>query len=225
MTMSATTPNSWAVLWDLIRRVQTDKISPWVGLRNALGVALPIAAGVAAGSVPTGLALATGALNVAFTDSSEPYRVRGWRMLAATVLVGFAVATGEVCGNSHILAVAVSTGWAFAAGLLVALSVTAADLGVVSLVTLVVYSSVAASPEHALGAGVLAVIGGLFQTALSLALWQVRPPCTWNLPDRPPNPSGRHPLHSPAPAAPRRGRWCQRWDAIIRLKANVTAPC
>ncbi len=172
--MSAPTPNSWAVLWDLIKRVQTDKISPWLGLRNAVGVALPIAAGVAAGAIPTGLALATGALNVAFTDSSEPYRVRGWRMLAATVLVGFAVATGEVCGNSHILAVAVSTGWAFAAGLLVALSSTAADLGVVSLVTLVVYSSVAASPEHALGAGVLAVIGGLFQTALSLILWRVR---------------------------------------------------
>ncbi|MBS1872250.1 MAG: FUSC family protein [Acidobacteria bacterium] len=172
--MAEARPNSWAALWDVIRRVDRQKVAPWMGARNTLGVTLPVAIGAWMGAVPVGLAMATGALNVCFSDSSEPYRVRARRMLAATVLVGFAVAFGEACGRSHVLAVAVTTGWAFAAGLLVALSTTAADLGVVSLVTLVVYSSAPADPSAALYAGLLAVLGGLLQTSISLALWRVR---------------------------------------------------
>ena len=169
-----TNSHSWAALWQLITRIQRDKIAPALGLRNSIGVALPLAVGVATGRIPMGLAISTGALNASLSDSSEPYRVRGWRMLAASGLVGCAVAIGELCGHNHVLAVAVTTGWAFAAGLLVALSSTAADLGVVTLVTLTVYAAVPAPPERALLAGLLALGGGLFQTALSIALWPVR---------------------------------------------------
>ncbi len=174
--MPATQPgaNSWSALWRSIVRVQSEKVTPALGLRNAFGVTLPLAIAVAAGAISVGLAIGTGALNVAFTDSSEPYRVRGRRMLAASVLVGFAVAAGELFGHNHVLAVAITMGWAFAAGLLVALSTTAADLGTVSLVTLIVYGAVSASPERALMAGLLALGGGLFQTALSLLLWPLR---------------------------------------------------
>jgi uncharacterized membrane protein YccC len=172
---SQTNHISWAALWQLVTRVQRDKIAPALALRNSIGVALPLAVGVATGAIPAGLAIATGALNASFTDSSEPYRVRGQRMLGASVLVGFAVAVGEICGRHHPMAVAITTGWGFAAGLLVALSSTAADLGVISLVTLIVYSAVPAPPERALMAGILAFCGGLLQTALSLALWPLQP--------------------------------------------------
>lgn len=166
-------PNFWVALWQLITRVQRDKITPWQALRNSIGVTLPLVAGAIVNAMPVGLAISTGALNASFTDSSEPYRVRGWRMLAASALVGGAVSLGEWCGNNHVVAVGVTTVWAFAAGLLVALSSTAADLGVISLVTLVVYSAVPAPLERALMAGLLAFGGGLLQTALSLALWPV----------------------------------------------------
>ncbi len=168
-----THPSPWVTLWQLITRVQRDRITPLLGLRNALGVTLPLVWGAATGMMPLGLAISTGALNAAFTDSSEPYRVRGWRMVAASILVGGAVSIGEWCGNDHVLAVGVTTVWAFAAGLLVALSSTASDLGVISLVTLVVYSAVPASLDRVLMAGLLALGGGLLQTALSLALWPV----------------------------------------------------
>lgn len=170
----STRADAWSALWHLITRVQRDKITPWLGFRNALGVALPLALGAAFGAVPVGLAVSTGALNVAFTDGAEPYRVRGWRMLAACVLVGFAVAIGETFGHNHLMAIALATCWAFGAGLLVSLSTTAADLGVVSLVTLLVYTGVPSSPDRAFYAGLLAFGGGLLQTALSLALWTIR---------------------------------------------------
>jgi uncharacterized membrane protein YccC len=137
-----------------------------MGLRNALGVVLALPAGINAG---------TGALNVAFTDSAVAYRQRAKRMLAASALVAVAVTAGAISGQNHILRLCVGTCWAFAAGMLVALDQTAADLGTISLVTLLVFSALSLDPEHAASAGFLAFCGGVLQTALSVASWPLRP--------------------------------------------------
>ncbi|HEV3196779.1 MAG TPA: hypothetical protein VGZ73_02705 [Bryobacteraceae bacterium] len=55
--------------------MQHENEAPWLALRNAIGVAVPLAIGAAA-TPPSGLIDATGALNVAFSDGSEPYRHR-----------------------------------------------------------------------------------------------------------------------------------------------------
>jgi len=68
----------------------------------------------------------------------------------------------------------VAAAWAFIAGMLVAVGTTAADVGVISLVLLVVYAAQPLTPRQALEAGGLALCGGLLQTALSIALWPVR---------------------------------------------------
>ena len=160
--------------WQRVLQFQTAKISPWIALRNTLGFALPLAAGIALGSVPAALIASIGALNVSYSDSHDPYVQRARRMLAASGLVGLAVFAGAVCGNHHILAVPVAGAWAFAAGMLVALSTTAADLGIMSLVTLVVFAARPLPPESAALSGLLALGGGLLQTALALAFWPIR---------------------------------------------------
>jgi uncharacterized membrane protein YccC len=137
-----------------------------MGLRNALGVVL---------SVPFGIYPGTGALNVAFTDSGAPYRQRAKRMLAASALVGVAVCAGAICGQNHGLRLLVGTCWAFAAGMLVALDQTAADLGAISLVTLLVFSGFPMEVHKAAIAGVMAFCGGVIQTALSVASWPWTP--------------------------------------------------
>ncbi len=167
-------PNPWSALWQTITRFEKDKLNPWIGLRNAVGITLPLAIGVAVDSVSAGVVMATGALNVAFSDSTDPYLQRAFRMLAATVMVSIAVAAGGVSALSNISSVALATAWAFAAGLLVALNTTAADLGVISLVTLVVFAAQPLTPERALYSGLLAFGGGLLQTSLSLLFWPVR---------------------------------------------------
>ena len=168
-------PNAWASFWQTVIRYDAAKVTPWLALRNAIGVALPLVAGVAADQLSAGLVAGTGALNVAFSDSQEPYRQRARRMLAASVLVGFAVFAGALCGRSPVIAVATAAVWAFAAGMLVALSSAAADLGTVSLVVLVVYGAFPMSPEKAVLSGLLAFGGGLLQIALAVALWPLRP--------------------------------------------------
>ena len=95
-------------------------------------------------------------------------------MLAACALVGTAVFVGSISGHYHWTAVLVAAGWAFAAGILVSISGEAADLGVVSLVTVVVFQAFPSSRERAAYSGMLAFGGGLLQMALSLALWAVR---------------------------------------------------
>jgi uncharacterized membrane protein YccC len=165
---------AWTSFWQTVARFDTGKLNPWLAFRNTLGIAIPLAAGVAFGAVPAGLAAATGALNVSFSDGQEPYLQRARRMLAASVLVALAVFAGALCGNNNAVAVVVVAAWAFAAGMLVALSTTAANLGVISLVTLVVYMAVPQSPERAVYAGLLAFGGGLLQTLLSVAFWPLR---------------------------------------------------
>jgi uncharacterized membrane protein YccC len=124
--------------------------------------------------VGSGLIGATGALNIAFSDSSEPYAHRARRMLISTALVTAAVFIGALCARSPLLVVAAPSVWAFAAGIVVALGTTAADMGVVSLVTLVVFSAQPMTPGQAALSGLLAMGGGLLQTLLSLTLWPVQ---------------------------------------------------
>ena len=169
-----THPNAWSAFWQTVLRYQRDKVDPWLALRNTLGVALPLAASVAFGTLSGGIVVATGALNVAFSDSQEPYIQRARRMLSASLLVGFAVLAGALCGHHHAAAILVATAWAFAAGMLVALSTAAADLGALSLVVLVVFAAYPMSPEKAAVSGLLAIGGGVLQTLLAVAFWPLR---------------------------------------------------
>jgi uncharacterized membrane protein YccC len=168
-------PNAWTAFWQSALRFDAAKINPQLAVRNTLGVVVPLAAGVAFQSLPAGLVAATGALNVCFSDSQEPYRLRARRMLSASLLVAGAVFAGGLSGANPWIAAAVAGGWAFAAGMLVSLSTAAADLGSVSLVTLVVFMAVGVPPHQAAAAGALALGGGVLQTVLALAFWPVRP--------------------------------------------------
>jgi uncharacterized membrane protein YccC len=160
--------------WQTVVKFERDKIAPGQALRNCLGVVIPIAIGISIRQPAGGLIAATGALNVCFSDGPEPYWQRGRRMLIASVLVALAVFVGGVSGRNDVLAVLVAGAWAFAAGMLVSLGTEAADLGTVSLVTLVVFGAQRLHPKEAAISGLLAFAGGLLQTGMALALWPVR---------------------------------------------------
>ena len=147
----------------------------WLALRNALAVALPLAIGIAIGNPLGAVAITTGALNVAYADGNDPYAQRARRMLAWSVLGGIAVFTGSISGEYNWAAIPVAALWAFIAGMLLSISSRAGDLGLNTLVTLIVFGARGAlSPKGALYAGLLVVGGGLLQTLFSLLLWPVR---------------------------------------------------
>src|SRR5437016_1190660 len=160
--------------WRVLTRFDSSKLSPYMALRNSIGVVLPLIVGFALDMPRGGVVVASGALNVAYSDGSDSYTQRAKRMLSSSALCAMAVLLGGLSGNHNATAVTIATLWAFAAGMLVAAGTTAADLGVISLVTLLIYAAQPLTPRQALISSGLALCGGILQTALSVALWPVQ---------------------------------------------------
>lgn len=174
---SETSPPHWLpAFWRILKRIdQSKRNSARMALRNSLAVALPLAVSIELDHPLVGVAMATGALNVAFSDASDPYAHRARRMLTWSVLGAIAVFLGSVTGNYHLLAILVASAWALIAGLMVSISTRAGDLGLNTLVALIVYAARGAlSPKGAFYAGLLVLGGGLLQTAFALIFWPVR---------------------------------------------------
>jgi uncharacterized membrane protein YccC len=161
-------------LLGILTRFDRTQLAPWIGLRNAAGVAFALATGVLFHNPGAGLIAGTGALDAAFSDGSDPYLHRGRRMLAATLCVAIAVFAGRLCGGNHALAVTLEALCAFAAGMVVATGDTAGNIGTITLVTLIVFAAEPASFGKAFSSGLLIIAGGALQTLLSIALWPVR---------------------------------------------------
>src|SRR5690242_19472444 len=98
-------------------RTQSD---PVVSGRNAIGVAVPLAAGTLAGSASIGLAMTIGALQTAFADRPGPYRLRALRMLGTALAAAVATTAAVALSRSDGAEVALLAGLAFLAGLLTA---------------------------------------------------------------------------------------------------------
>jgi len=163
-----------APFWRSVLHFESSKVEPWLALRNAVGVALPLAIGMAAGHATAGLIAASGALNVAFSDGSDPYHHRARRMLSASFFCALAVMAGGLVGQHPALTLLLTTACALAAGMMVAMGTAATDIANVTLVVLIVYSAQSMTAQQAAGSGLAALCGGLLQTALALALWPFR---------------------------------------------------
>lgn len=163
-----------AKFWRTVFQFDESKLDLTVAARNALGAAIPLAAGAIAGSPESGLVASIGALNVCFSDGRDPYYHRARRMLASSVLVALAVFAGGIAGASRPVAGLMAVFSGFAAGLMAALGPPASDIAVTSLVTLIVFSAQSLSLDRAAASGFLALAGGLVQTVLSLALWPLQ---------------------------------------------------
>jgi uncharacterized membrane protein YccC len=161
--------------WRTVIRFDASKIAPEIAIRNTIGIVLPLIAGAALGNVAAGAVGALGALNVSYSDSRDPYSIRARRMLGASVFVGLAVFIGALSGRNNAAAVMAGSLWAFGAGMLVVLGLKAGNLGVTTLVTLVVFAARPMGPLDAAETGLVAFAGALLQTGLAIAFWPVRP--------------------------------------------------
>ena len=163
------------VLWRTVTRLDKSKINTWVAFRNSLAVAIPLGCAIAMHNPLAGVAIATGALNVAYSDGRDPYGQRARRMFAWAVLGAIAVFIGSLTGRTSWLAILVAGAYAFLAGLLISVSTRAGDLGLNTLVALIVYAARGAmSLGGASAAGALVLLGGLVQMLFALAFWPLR---------------------------------------------------
>jgi uncharacterized membrane protein YccC len=166
--------NPLAAFWRTLTRYEAGKIVPEIALRNTLGFAAALGLGTFFGGPAAGVIAGTGALNVSFSDSRDPYIMRARRMLLAATLCGMGVTVGSLSGHSNIAAVLLATICSFAAGMLLALGGPAGDLGVITVVTVVVFAARPLEPLQALQAGLTVMAGGALQCLFSVALWPIR---------------------------------------------------
>ena len=140
-----------------------------------MAVALPLGVGMALGNPLAAVAVTSGALNVSFSDGGDPYGQRARRMFVWSALGGLAVFVGSLAGRHPLAAVLVATLWAFAAGMLICISTRAGDLGLNTLVALIVFEARGVGTlKGAFYTGLLVLAGGLLQTVFVLLLWPVR---------------------------------------------------
>src|SRR5581483_9186999 len=135
-------PSPRTAFWRTVTRLDKSKVnSTWIAFRNSLAVALPLGIGIAMGNPLGAVAITTGALNVSYSDGRDPYAQRARRMLTWSILGALAVFTGSVTGAYHGAAIVVAAAWALVAGMVVSISTRAGDLGLNTLVALIVFAA------------------------------------------------------------------------------------
>ncbi|MEP6715838.1 MAG: FUSC family protein [Terriglobia bacterium] len=164
----------WANFWGTLTRFDKSKLNPEIAARNTLGFAAALILATIFSSPSAGVLAGIGALNVSYSDSRDPYVIRARRMLLSSIVCAIAVVMGALFGNNNALAILLAALWAFAAGMLVALGTAAGDLGVITLVTVIVFAARPLGLSLALQAGFLALCGGLLQMLLAIVLWPIR---------------------------------------------------
>lgn len=168
-------PNTaWIAFQNALTRFEANKVVPEIAIRNSIGFVAAITIATIVRSPTAGAIAGIGALNVSYSDSRDPYGRRARRMLISAALCGLAVMLGAITARNDAMAVLAATCWAFGSGMLVALGTTAGDLGVITLVTLVVFAARPMSPLDAVEAGLTAFGAGALQILLSIALWPIR---------------------------------------------------
>lgn len=143
------------------------------GIRYAVGVGIPLFAGVATGHTLAGVAIAGGATLIGLTDSGVPYRGRVRAMLIASAGAAVSTFVGEVTGSYDVLAVALLALWSFGAGMFIAMGLPAYFVALIAPLAMVVVAAYPADAVESLERAGLVFVGGLVQIALVVVLWRI----------------------------------------------------
>lgn len=148
------------------------------GIRGALGIALPLIVGGMLGQVPMAVVMAVGALIAGLAGLAGTLRQRLRTMTLAALWIGLASLLGSLAGHSLWATMIVTMISGFAAGLMVAISPEATQIGTLATIGLVIFSGFPATPYFALTQTLFVMGGGLLQITLMILMGIVFPPTT-----------------------------------------------
>ena len=158
-----------------VARLDRSRLAVAAAVPSAVGYAVPLVAGLAAGHVADGIAASAGALIVGFANLGGRYRVRSATLLAATLAAGVAALLGGLAGPSGVATVVLMGVWGFAGGLLVSLGTRIAFVGMLSTWALLLAGDLNLHGAAVLHEAWLITAGGLTQTVIAVAVWPLRP--------------------------------------------------
>ncbi|MBE7189156.1 FUSC family protein [Jatrophihabitans endophyticus] len=152
-------------------RIDRSQSDPVVALRNAVGVAAPLAIGVLLGSATIGLPSTIGALQTAFADRPGPYRLRVVRMVGTATVAAITSGLAVLASTSDVGSAALLLVLGFGAGLLLGAGPSATQVGTAAVATALVLGHLPQPPSVAVHVGLLVLLGGVGQTVLAVLGW------------------------------------------------------
>ena len=163
---------SWFVAlrlsWQAALQIDRSQITAFQAIRSTIGLALPLALGVATGQVTGGVVIASGSLMLGSVGLRDPYRTRVRAMLIASLFVALSTLVGGLTGSVGWLLILATGIWGVVAGMFASVSPVALVVGLQACSALIVYAHLALTPVQALQIAVLVCIGALFQTLLAI---------------------------------------------------------
>ena len=152
-------------------RVDRTQSDPVVSLRNAVGIAAPLAIGALAGSAALGLAATIGALQTGFADRPGPYLLRMMRMLGVATAAAITSGLAIVFSGSDVASVLFLLVLAAGAGLLLTAGPSATQFGIAATTAALVLGHTPQPPSVAVHLALFVLAGGAGQAVLAVAAW------------------------------------------------------
>ncbi len=148
--------------WKEALRIDLSQIMTLQALRGSMSIVLPLVIGIATGYTIEGATVAGGAAlwTVVNTTSASHGRLRVLFLSCVSMAAGAFL--GSVIGTIPLLPILVVGLAAFVAGLLVAVSIPVTMIGIQAVVGIVILTSFARDPLHALLQALLVFVGALF---------------------------------------------------------------
>ena len=146
---------------------ESPRLSFGFALRNAVGVAIPLVAGVIADDLPAGAVAAGGALIAGFADVGDTTRHRVLAMLAVAVFGAFSTFVGVLVSDSEVASLIVTGLWGLITGLMVAGGPITGSVALSATVALVVFAGNPTGSHSELELAGFTLAGGAFQAALA----------------------------------------------------------
>jgi uncharacterized membrane protein YccC len=164
------TPPDW-----LVRnlRAQQAPVNRSAVLRAAIAMALPLAAGLAAGRPEYGALASMGALNGVISDTAAAYRIRIVTIAVPQLFGAVGITLGSLVHGHGWAAVAAVTAVALVSGMISTIGAVSSASGLVLLLTAVVGAGLP-MPNPWWVAPLLMSGGGLLVLALGLLAWPLR---------------------------------------------------
>jgi uncharacterized membrane protein YccC len=137
-------------------------------IRNAIGVAIPLLAGVLADDLVAGAVAGGGALVVGFADVGDTRPHRAAAMIATGLLGAVSTFVGVLAADSELASLLVTGLWGVGTGLAVAGGPIVGTVALSATVALVVFAGNTTGSHAELELAAFTLAGGALQTALGL---------------------------------------------------------
>ncbi|SIS97496.1 FUSC family protein [Alicyclobacillus vulcanalis] len=160
---------TWRALLTVIETDRTGfRVLP--GLRNGVGILLPLVWGLESQHLLSGIGVAVGALVAGFAGNAGTARRRLRTMAFATAWMTCTTFIGALAGHSHVLIVLLTALFGWISGMMLGVSQASGQVGLLATNALILISTSPQSLSGALYRASLVACGGLLQTALMLAV-------------------------------------------------------